>query len=365
MLTKLHLSNFRSYTDKLIELSPELTVVVGPNAAGKTNILEAISLLSTGTSFRAELSREMIREGEELSRVKGIVEQRKPSFAKASEDTQKIELEVLVTTGIVQGQKAPFKKLIVDRLGKHLTTFIGHLPTVIFWPEDLALVIGSPSGRRRYLDRILSQADRSYRRAIAAYEKALRVRNRLLKYIKKGEYIEEDQMTYWNNVLVECATVITPLRRDLLKFINTIVIPEEDHLSFQVEYDHSVLSHERLQKYYVEERAAGVTLVGPHRDDFFILMSERKGKSKDLNRFGSRGEQRLGVLWLKLAELAYLEKMNGSRPLLLLDDIFSELDENHRRLIHSILKDQQTIMTTTDKQYVRSSKKINSLIHEL
>lgn len=359
MLTKLYLSNFRSYDDKLIDLSPDLTVVVGPNAAGKTNILEAISLLSTGTSFRAELSREMIREGEELTRVKGIVS---TPNSKTPQTPQKTELEVLVTTGSVGGQKAPFKKLLVDRLGRHLTTFVGHLPTVIFWPEDLALVIGSPSGRRRYLDRILSQADRSYRRAIGAYEKALRIRNRLLKYIKKGEHIEEDQMTYWNNVLVECAAVITPLRKQLLEFINTVTIPEKDYLSFQVEYDHSVMSHERLQKYYVEERAAGVTLVGPHRDDFFIQMREKKGKAKDLNRFGSRGEQRLGVLWLKLSELAYLEKINGTRPLLLLDDIFSELDENHRKLIHSILKDQQTIMTTTDLRFIKKDLKNLELI---
>jgi DNA replication and repair protein RecF len=272
MLTKLRLTNFRSYDDKLIEVSPNLTVVVGPNAAGKTNILEAISLLSTGTSFRAELSREMIREGEEVSRVKGLVQ----------EKNNKTELEVLVTTGVVQGQKAPFKKLIVDRLGKHLTTFIGHLPTVIFWPEDLALVIGSPSGRRKYLDRVLSQTHREYRRAISAYEKALRVRNRLLKYIKNGEYVDDTQMDYWNNVLVECAAVITPLRRDLLHFINRVTIPDEDHLAFEVVYDHSVMSADRLHKYFVEERAAGVTLVGPHRDDFFILMKEKRGKAKDL-----------------------------------------------------------------------------------
>ena len=362
MLTKLHLSNFRSYNDKLIELSPNLTVVVGPNAAGKTNILEAISLLSTGTSFRAELSREMIQEGEELARVKGIIVSSSSPKSLNSPTPQKTELEVFVTTGIVGGQKAPFKKLLVDRLGRHLTTFVGNLPTVIFWPEDLALVIGSPSGRRRYLDRVLSQTHREYRRATGAYEKALRVRNRLLKYIKKGEYIEEDQMTYWNGVLVECASVITPLRKQLLDFINTVTIPEEDHLSFQVEYDHSVMSAERLQKYFVEERAAGVTLVGPHRDDFFILMSERKGKSKDLNRFGSRGEQRLGVLWLKLSELAYLEKINGTRPLLLLDDIFSELDENHRKLIHSILPHQQTIMTTTDIRFVNKNFKSLEMI---
>ncbi len=285
----------------------------------------------------------MIREGEELTRIKGIVKEPKETT----------ELEVYVTHGIVQGQKAPYKKLLVNKLGKHLTTFVGHLPTVIFWPEDLALVIGSPSGRRRYLDRILSQADRHYRRAIGTYEKALRIRNRLLKYIKNGEHVEEMQVTYWNNVLVECGDIITPLRRQLLDFINSTPIPEEDHLSFQVEYDHSVMSHERLQKYFVEERAAGVTLVGPHRDDFFIHMREKKGKAKDLNRFGSRGEQRLGVLWLKLSELAYLEKANGARPLLLLDDIFSELDEYHRNLIHSILPHQQTIMTTTDRKFIK------------
>lgn len=339
MLSKLALSNFRSYTDRLFNFSENLTVIVGPNAAGKTNILEAISLLSTGTSFRADMMREMIREGEELMRVTAAL-------------LDNTNLEVFVTPGVVMGQKAPYKKLLVNKIGRHLTTFIGHLPTVLFWPEDLALVIGSPSGRRRYLDRVLSQTHREYRRAIGAYEKALRIRNRLLKYIKNGEHIEEDQMTYWNTVLVECGNTITPLRQNYLDFINTIKIPEEKHLSFSVLYDHSLISNERLQKYYVEERAAGVTLVGPHRDDFFILMKEKNGKPKDVARFGSRGEQRLGVLWLKLAELSYLEKQFGKRPLLLLDDIFSELDEKHRKLVTSLLHSQQTIMTTTDQRLI-------------
>jgi DNA replication and repair protein RecF len=349
MLTKLLLSNFRSYKEKLFEFSDHVTVIVGPNAAGKTNILEAISLLSTGTSFRADLSREMIREGEDLARVKGIVVSNTP---KLHEHQQKTELEVLITTGIVQGRHAPYKKLIVDRLGRHVSTFIGNLPTVLFWPEDLALIIGNPSGRRRYLDRVLSQTDRNYRRAIGTYEKAIRVRNRLLKRIREGEHVEEDQMTYWNSVLIECAKIITPLRKTFLNFVNTIQIPEVQHLFFNVIYDHSVISYERLDKYFVEERAAGVTLVGPQRDDFYILMKEKTGKPKDLAHFGSRGEQRLGVLWLKLSELSYIEKSFGTRPLLLLDDIFSELDHTHRKLVTSILQSQQTIITTTDKKFI-------------
>lgn len=346
MLTKLSLANFRSYKESIFEFSPVLTIIVGPNASGKTNILEAISLLSTGTSFRAELAREMIRESEELMRIRGVVTDPE---SKRGED---LELEVMVTNGTVQGRKAPYKKMRINKLGRQTATFVGNLPTVLFWPEDLSIIIGSPSRRRSFLDRILTQSHHEYRRSVTQYEKALRVRNRLLKRIKEGETIDQEQLSYWEDVLIAAGTIISEKRRELLDFINTTKLPDDAEHFFSVTYDDSSISRQRLEKYYHEERMAGVTLVGPHRDNFIVYMKKSSSKTQDLAKYGSRGEQRLGVLWLKIAELSYLEQQIGRRPLLLLDDIFSELDQEHRALVTSLLSNQQTIMTTIDTQLV-------------
>ena len=355
------LQNFRSFAKKEIEFDEKTTIIVGQNTAGKTNILEAVNLLSTGKSFRASLEQEMIKTGEELARVSGRCE----VGSEKMEAGEKWNLEVVLTRGILHGTKIPNKKLSINGSSKLFSTFVGNLKTVLFGPQDLDLVTGAPTLRRKFLDNVCSQVDREYRRSILSYEKGLRQRNRLLQRIREGE-AKPSQLFFWNNLLVKNGDYITNFREELINFINISAPLNDEELS--LEYDKSVISPERINNYANQEIAAGVTLVGPHRDDY-IFKEQRTIQSaqeewRDLSIYGSRGEQRMAVLWLKLAELTFIEGKTGEKPVLLLDDIFSELDHKHVEVVLKIVDKQQTIITTADPHTIEDWKK-NAQIIEL
>lgn len=330
ILTSLRLQNFRSYPKKTLEFSPHTTFIVGPNTAGKTNILESIVFLATGKSFRASSDREMIRWNEDLAWVSAVVGETK--------------LEALVTEGIIGGQAAPQKKYLVNGVSRRLVDFLGNLRAVLFWPEHLELVTDSPSLRRRYLDSVLVQVDREYRRNLLSYERGLRQRNSLLERIKEG-FAQRSQLLFWDQLLIKSGGYITEKRSAFIDFINSYEFPG---IKYHLEYDKSIISESRLLQYKEEEVAAKATLVGPHRDDFTIYKH-----GKELSKFGSRGEQRLAVLWLKLAELAFIQDQVGERPILLLDDILSELDKGHRKLVFDLISKQQTVITSADEESVQ------------
>ncbi len=338
LLRSITLQNFRSYAKKTFDFLGSTTLIVGENAVGKTNILEAIMLLATGKSFRASVEREVIRWQTEIARVTGLIE-----------DTK---LELMITAGVVSGQKAPLKKYLVNGVSRRMLDFVGHCRAVLFWPEDLEIVTDSPSIRRRYLDTVLTQVDREYHRNLLSYEKGLRQRNKLLDLIHEGTAVRS-QLIFWDQLLIRAGGVITDTRNSYIDFVNNTTLANHH---FALQYEKSVISETRLEQYKDEEVAAKATLVGPHRDDFTV-QSKAHGKEhangyRNLASYGSRGEQRLAVLWLKLAELDYIEKSTGNRPILLLDDIFSELDESHRALVGELVKKQQTIITSADKEAV-------------
>ncbi|OGG29541.1 hypothetical protein A2973_03865 [Candidatus Gottesmanbacteria bacterium RIFCSPLOWO2_01_FULL_49_10] len=344
ILQEIALQNFRSYTKKTFAFSPETTLIVGPNGAGKTNILEAIMYLATGRSFRAGEDREVVHWGKDVC------------FASAAiGDTT---LEIVITTGSIEGQDVPRKRYKVNDVPRRLVDFIGNLRAVLFWPEHLELVTDSPSLRRRYLDSVLVQVDREYRRNLLSYERGLRQRNKLLDAINVGTAVPS-QLLFWDQLLIKAGGYITDKRGEYIDYINSCQLsPREDSgqaaISYQLKYDKSVISESRLEQYKEEEVAAGATLVGPHRDDFVVFKSQISNhndqiNAKQLSKYGSRGEQRLAVLWLKLAELSYIEKEVGERPILLLDDIFSELDGAHRELVVELIGRQQTILTSADE----------------
>lgn len=353
MLQKISLQNFRNFEEKLLEFSGAATVIVGPNAAGKTNILEAINLLSTGKSFKARIEEEMVNYKEELGRVKGKITE----GAGRAEST---ELEVVLTRGVMTrgnlSEKVARKRLMVQGVGKRLVDFAGHLKTVLFVPKDLDLVTESPSLRRKFLDSVLSQVDREYGRAILSYEKGLRRRNRLLLRIRE-EGISRSHLYFWDRLLIKNGEYITRAREEIVDFIN------KDSGQYQIEYDKSIISEGRLKQYKDEEVASASTLVGPHRDDlvFYIGHDAPLEDKKELAKYGSRGEQRMGVLWLKMAELAFIEEKTGEKPTLLLDDIFSELDYEHRKLVAEIAKKQQTVLTTVDPHYIEGFGKFEKI----
>lgn len=336
MLTSLVLHNFRSYTKKTWAFSQGASCIVGPNAAGKTNVLEAIMMLATGKSFRAGQDREVIRWGTEVARITGEA------------GGEKVEL--VLTPGFVSGQKSSLKKHLVNGIPRRVIDFVGNVRAVLFWPEDLEIVTDSPSIRRRYLDTVLVQVDREYRRNLLSYERGIRQRNKLLDLINEGS-ASRSQLLFWDQLLIRAGGYITQKRNEYITYVNKTTL--SDH-HFMIAYDKSVISESRLLQYKDEEVAAKSTLVGPHRDDFGLFSKNHSSRDldayRDLAKFGSRGEQRLAVLWLKLAELSYIDIETGTRPLLLLDDIFSELDEDHRSLVGNIINMQQTIITSADKE---------------
>ncbi len=348
ILNHLFLQNFRNYTQSEFNFNPKTTLIVGLNTAGKSNIIEAIHLLSTGKSFRAEKDLEMIRFEEQVSRIQG-----------KSEDTT---LEFLLTTGQVIGREAPVKRYLVNGVGKRRVDFEGILPSVLFSPVDLELIIGSPSHRRNFLDDVLEQTDREYRLATGEYTKALRQRNALLEHVQDTGIRPDKQFEYWDSLLIKHGQLISKRRETFLQFVNDSV---KDVFQFNVVYDKSEISKERLLQYRDAEIGSGVTLVGPHRDDFLLFMKNGSKFDKEVKVFGSRGQQRLVVLQLKLLQIAFIELSTHQRPLLLLDDIFSELDQQHIELVSSMMGKQQTIITTTHKELVAIDKNSSMSIIEL
>lgn len=341
-LSTLALQNFRSYLKQEFNFSPAINIIVGPNTSGKTNILEAIFLLAIGKSFRAEKDIELVNFESDIGRVKGEIET-------GQNNVNKILQEIVLTKGSVAGQRSPIKKYLLNGVSKRQMDFIGVLRVVLFSPTDLELITNSPSLRRKYLDFVLVQVDREYRRALSSYEKGLRQRNKLLERIR-DEGILKSQLSFWDGLLIRNGNIISAKREEYISFINNLNKTLGD---FVVEYDKSEISRDRLLKYEKEEIAAATTLVGPHRDDFKLQMTNDKLQIKrDISLFGSRGEQRIAVLWLKIAELEYIAEKCKERPILLLDDIFSELDEEHRRHILEVIPKQQTIITTTDLNHV-------------
>ena len=297
----------------------------------------------------------MINYEKDLARIKGLL-------------SNETVLESVITRGLIDigaelPEKVARKKLMLNGVSKRLIDFTGNFKVVLFGPWDMDLVTESPSLRRKFLDTVLSQVDREYRRSILSYEKGVRQRNRLLFRIRE-EGISRSQLLFWNQLLIKNGDYISQKREEFIEYVNSR--PGVQSLTYKLFYDKSIISEGRLQQYREEEIAAATTLVGPHRDDFIFKISKDKktndeSKSRELAAYGSRGEQRMAVLWLKIAELDFIEAKSGERPTLLLDDIFSELDPEHRDVVMEITKNQQTIITTADPHFVNKLKKVEKI----
>lgn len=333
MIEKINLDNFRNFKEKNLDFTEGINIIVGPNGSGKTNILESLFLLSTGKSFRAKIEAEMIRYTQDITKVKGDA------------------LEVIITAG---DNGWPKKKLTINGVPKRLIDFAGSVKVVLFGPWDMGLITDAPSLRRKFLDTVLSQVDKEYRRSLASYEKGLRQRNRLLLRIRE-EGISRSQLLFWDKLLIKNGDYISGKREEFITFTNAT--PKLNNQIFEVVYGKNAISQARLEQYSQEEVAAATTLVGPHRDDMlFRIRNVGSGVKRDLSAYGSRGEQRMGVLWLKMAELAYVEEKTNQVPTLLLDDIFSELDHEHRGIVMQAANKGQTIITTADEHYIKYIK---------
>ena len=335
LLKNLQLINFRNYSKFDLDFTGQPTIFVGPNGAGKSNILEAILLLSTTKSARVEQENEIIKDEAVFTSISG----------KVTENGDQNELLITMVKD-VDFQK----RLVVNGVGKRVMDFIGVLPTVIFWPSDINMVTGSPALRRWHLDLSLAQIDGNYKRSLTMYEQVVTARNKVLKRVREGQG-RLDELTYWTDELIKDGAMIAKKRQEFFDFVNKQSLPDgkiKNPLgNFKFNYLPSELSIDRIASYNGREIAAAVTLIGPHRDDFALFLGKR-----NMAKFGSRGEQRMATLAFKLAILEYMAKILGKRPVLLLDDVFSELDARHRAVVASIANLQQTIIATVELENI-------------
>jgi len=386
-LEKIALTNFRNYTERSFAFPPGLTVIVGPNTVGKTNLLEAIYLLSTGKSLRALLEAEMICWGAKWSRVEGFLSPTpvrettgevdlgvdlavSSEIPAESRDAESLRLEVFLAANSSQTIRKEFK---VNGIKRSAEEFQGMLRVVIFSPENLKFILGSPSVRRSYLDRVLSGLDRDYTHALVDFQKVVKSRNQLLWMIRERG-IPRDRLEFWDKKLFDLGRFITARRRELLVALNK----EFNHLGRKLSlvYEPSLLDQSRYEERLALEIERAMTLWGPHRDDFRFVLGSGSELAEytaprndhggfDLAIYGSRGEQREAVFSLCLAELELVSTRSGERPLLLLDDIFSELDLAHRRRVLEILPEQQTLVTSAEPELLNSGLMRKAQVIEL
>lgn len=381
----LSLTNFRNYTRLELAIPERSVLLYGANAQGKTSLLEAIYLLATGASPLSSRHHQLIRwdaeaEGLPYTRV----------WAEVARRDQTQELEVVIELQTLSNGSARTQKTIrVDRIRKRHAELAGRLNVVIFMPQDVDLIAGSPSGRRRYLDDTLVQVDGTYAEALDQYNEALRQRNAILRHLR-DEGGNPAQLAPFEEVLAREGVLIAQRRRQLLVALSQRADAihqqltgggEWLHLIYQpnfdlgappkAEYQRSLgLRHyeqpppidteeliEAFHQALVEKRRAaiarGVTSTGPHRDDLaFVAGRPSQGTHEvDLGTYGSRGQQRTAVLTLKLAELAWMREQTGDTPVLLLDEVLAELDATRRQYLLERVNDvQQALLTATDPE---------------
>jgi len=331
-LNKIRLKQFRNFESASFSFSPALTVIIGENAKGKTNILEAICFLLVGSGFREHTEDELIVMEENQLEAEGIF----------TIDSYTLELHIILR----EKEDAIEKIFVVNRAKKKLFQYQKETTrAVLFSPEQIQIITESPDRRREYFDEIISLYKPEHKKRLFNYGNALRKRNKLLEQHTNIQTLREE-LTFWNRYLEEQAAVITRNRREYVEFLNEH--SRIDNKKFRVEYVSNELTAKRLEEVFDRERIYRKTFIGPQKDDFRIFLKGEKFE-KDLHCFGSRSEQRLGVFWLKMNEI-YHHEAQKKKPILLLDDIFSELDLKNKKLIFHLIENYQTVLTTTQEE---------------
>lgn len=337
MIRTLRLQQYRSYADESLELEPGVNIVVGPNASGKTNILEAILLLATGGSYRAN-DAELIAHDMSWARLEASTETERRVIKLEHEPGGRVR-----KTFVINEQK--FSRL------SHQKTW----PVVLFEPNHLQLLSGSPELRRDYLDLLLEQLEPGYGSLRRQYKRALTQRNALLK----NESGDTGQLFAWNIRLSTLGGQVADSRLGLIGLLNdklasayaqlsnyttSVVVTYVSACSTE-NYSSSLLK--KLENSTELDYLRGFTSVGPHRDDWRLELHGRQAEQT-----ASRGETRTLMLALKVLELQLVEEARELKPILLLDDVFSELDGSRRRALTEVLQQHQTFITTTDADVV-------------
>ena len=350
-LANVSLFDFRNYAELDLGLERSATVFFGGNAQGKTNLLEAVALTALTRSPRTQQAAEVVRFGQNAARVTCGVQT----------DAGRNALEVRITLNPSEGGVRASRRFTVNGIPRRSTDMIGALRVVLFWPDDLQLIKGSGEGRRRFLNTLLSQIDGNHAGELNRYSHVLEQRNALLRAIREGRQ-STDALDYWTNALAESgATIMVERQRRLLE-LQPIAAAYHRELSddrerLELRYRPAgarigeapqELVSQQLKAAMLdardEEIGRGQTVVGPQRDDVEVWLEDHEARL-----FASQGQQRSAVLSLKLAELQYLADVTGEQPVLLLDDVMSELDPARReRLLAALQPGPQALITAAD-----------------
>ena len=368
-LSKLSLTNFRGFSDLELDLPSGVVVLAGANAQGKTTLLEAAYLLAIARSFRAENEREVISfaagASGEQALVRGIVE---VPTGRVAVNVGYQASPTATGPNAVPGATRPGrdgwsysvrKQIRVDRQRYTAAQLVGTVGAVLFNAEDINLIFGSPSVRRRYLDILISQADPRYITALQRCQRVVLQRNQLLKLLREGR-AKADELEFWNDELVREGSWITWRRRQVMQRLAPYCAGHHRDLSdnpheLELEYRPSVPAddglenteasfRDSLEAFQQRESATAATILGPHRDDFRLVVN-----GLDMGTFASRGEARTLALTLRLGEASFLTEARGDEPVALLDDVLSEIDASRRRrVLEKAGRYQQALITTTD-----------------
>lgn len=374
-LHHLSLTNFRSLTRLDVEVPLGTIVIAGDNAQGKTSVLEAIFMLATLTAFNAESDRELInffaaRESLAVARIKA-------DFRREAEASlHHLEVRIIQEASGGNGSRVR-KEVLLDGVKRKVNEAVGQFNAVLFLPQMMSIIDGSPTHRRRYLDLALAQVTPGYADTLASYTRALEQRNALLKQLADGG--DPDQLSFWDEQITSLGARLIHARIHAVHEMETLAaLTHRDltqgreilRLNYQPAYDplpptngqyalklddprkRTAFSLEQIQKGFAaalqklrrEEIARGVTTIGPHRDELRFLSN-----SVDLGTYGSRGQIRTALLTLKLAEVHWMKQKTGHWPVLLLDEVLAELDHQRRTdLLARVSACEQALMTTTD-----------------
>lgn len=344
------LSNFRNYSHLNLNLNPGMNIFVGKNAQGKTNILESICILALTKTYKSGVESNIIQFGKKQAKLKAKV--------KKNGLTNYLEID------IDNGNKSI--KVNHDDI-KKIGDYISNLNVIVFTPEDLDIIKGSPHIRRNLINMQLSQVLHSYINTYNEYNKILKIRNEYLKLLLTSSIADKNYLDVITDKLIEKAIIIYQERKKYLDLVNerigiifknitssgNLVLKYVTNIDFD-SFESEDIRNKMKHIYYVnykKELNYGMTLYGPHRDDFSFYLD-----SNDLKCFGSQGQQKLAVIAFKLSEIDIFKEYSGENPVLLLDDIFSELDIQKRNKLLSYINDGiQSIITTTDLKNIRKS----------
>ncbi len=355
-LTKLDITNFRNY-DKLSLEFEDVNILVGKNGVGKTNILESIYVLAITKSHRSYLDKNLIKEDKDFAKITGSVNK------KGKKNTYELVISA-------KGKKVSINKNILRRISDYLSNFTA----ILFCPDDLDLIKGSPSERRKFLNIEIGQLNNKYIATLNDYNQLIKNRNEYLKNITFNNYNAE-YLSIINNQIATKASIIYDYRYKFLRKVEENLIKmydEQFKLPIKIEFSNNceiidetdnikekILN--KLNKNLKKEIILGSTQYGPHKDDFDIILD-----GKNIRDYGSQGQQRLVVLGLKISELSIFKETTGEYPVLLLDDVFSELDiEKRNKIIALVEDDVQVFITSTDVKNINKKIRDNAKIFKI